>query len=290
MTEINEMPHVVFDKYVVSYIDILGFSSFIKKVEKVETEEGEKFTKLLEMVKENPVFNGNLEDNIFLPEDMDLVCRQISDGFIITAPCSKTSVKLPTLIAVSIKAIQIYQALLSIGLGARGGIAVGNLIVTDGNIFGSAFLDAYETESVKAIFPRILLHHTAVKELDDLVEYRNHRYSFFAQIDDDVFLDSFFDFTVVSKDGVDITKKLKTFKECIESSLKNTLDLKIRIKWIWIALHFNAHLSYDPLEVGKIEIESIFPVKLNYLNPSELNWMASMTAPAKKGFINTKLD
>lgn len=274
MNVINEIPDIVFEKHVVAFIDILGFKRFIKEAEQTGTKESKQFKLLLDVVSQNHAFKNELEHNIYLPEEMGLECRQISDSFIITAPCSKTTDKLPTLIAVSIKAIQIYQALLSIGLGVRGGIAVGNLFVKDKNIFGSAFTDAYETESVKAIYPRILLHQSAVTELNELQQYKYRRDSLFAKLDDVIFLDSFFDLTLVSTNSEDIVTKLKAFKECIEINLKNSLELKIRNKWSWVALHFNAHLDYYPLDVAKIKIESIFPIQLDYLNPSDPYWMS----------------
>lgn len=270
MLEINELPDVIFEKYVVAFIDICGFKNFIKKAEQAGTKESLQFSELLDVVSRDPVFKDEIN---FLPKEMGLECLQISDSFIITAPCLKTTDKFPTLIAVSIKAIQIYQALLSIGLGARGGIAVGNLFVKDNNIFGSAFLDAYETESVKAIYPRILLHQTAVKELEELQQYMYRRDSIFAKMDGEVFLDSFYDLTLVSIDSEDISTKLKEYKECIEINLKKTLEPKIRSKWSWIALHFNAHLDNYPLEIEKIKIEVNFPIQLNYLNPTDQNWM-----------------
>jgi|GEM_PF-790416 len=262
----NELLDVVFEKHVVAFIDILGFKSFIKKAEQKGTKESKQFSKLLDVVSKDPVFKNEIN---LLPKEMGLVCRQISDSFIITAPCSKTTDKFPSLIAVSIKAIQIYQVLLSIGLGARGGIAVGNLFVKDSNIFGSAFLDAYETESVKAIYPRILLHQTAIYELEELQQYKYRIDSIYAKMNGEIFLDSFFDLTLVSIDGEDISTKLKVLKECIEINLKNTFESKIRSKWSWIALHFNAHLDYYPLEIEKIKIEVNFPIQLNYVNPTD---------------------
>jgi hypothetical protein len=273
MAETIELPIINFEKYVVAFIDILGFSNFIKEAEKRNSDENKQLRVLLKVLDENPVFKNELNENIFLPKDMGLICRQISDSFIITAPCSKSNDNVPTLLGVSIKAIQIYQALLSIGLSVRGGIAVGNLFIEDDNIYGSAFLDAYETESIKAIYPRILLHHTAVKELNDLHEYKYKRPSYFVQLDNDIFLDSFFDVTLISKKHEDITTILKKFKTNIEVNLVKKLEPKIRNKWAWIALHLNAHIEYYQLEVEKINVESIFSFQLDYLNPVKFNWI-----------------
>lgn len=92
---------------------------------------------------------------------------QISDSFILSAPCDKPDY--PALIAVSIKAIQISHALLNMGLLVRGGIAVGKAYCTDVNIFGSAYLDAYEAKQKTAITPRILRHKSAEEELKRFV-------------------------------------------------------------------------------------------------------------------------
>ncbi len=158
-------------------------------------------------------------------------------------------------------------ALLSINLAARGGIAIGNLCIKDNNIFGTAFINAYETESVKAIYPRILLHESAINELDSLREYQYRNDAIFAKLDKDIFLDSFFDLTMITSNSKDIKTKIKEFRDCIQTNLKGILDAHVRSKWIWIAIHFNNHLDYyDPAET-KINIHEYFPIKINYLNP-----------------------
>jgi len=281
----GETTKIVFEKHVVAFIDILGFKNFIKEEEKFRTE---KFDDLLKEISENPIFKDELEHNISLPEEMGLVCRHISDSFIITAPCLDNQ-KIPALYAVSIKAIQIFQVLLSIGLSSRGGIAVGKLYIKDNNLFGSAFIDAYETEQ-KAIYPRILLNEAAEKELGD-VSKKYPRYSFFASMEGKVFLDTFFDLSNVTSDNLDIKTKLNKFKKCIEENLEKFFEPDIRKKWVWIALHFNAVLDYYKVGIDKISIEQNFPIQLNSLNLTDPNWMAKFIVKGHKvSDIRTKQD
>jgi hypothetical protein len=47
------------------------------------------------------------------------------------------------------------------GLFGRGGIAVGPFFADDTFLYGPALVDAYVTESKKAIYPRVLLHESA---------------------------------------------------------------------------------------------------------------------------------
>jgi hypothetical protein len=48
------------------------------------------------------------------------------------------------------------------GLFARGGMALGPFFASETFLYGPALIDAYETESKKAIYPRVVLHETAV--------------------------------------------------------------------------------------------------------------------------------
>jgi hypothetical protein len=278
MKEVASNKDPEFRKYAVAFIDILGFSEFIRRAEVPSSDESVRLLKLLDRIDESPSFKDGRQNNVFLPRDMELTCRHISDSFVITSPCMAGQ-KLPALVAVCIKAIQIFQAILSIGFAARGGVAVGNLLVKDQNVFGSSFLSAYDTEK-GAKYPRILLHETAEQELQDLCDYKYHRFGFFAESGGETFLDVFFDLFDVSCDSVPPEKRLKSFRDCIEENMRTQDAPAHRDKWIWLARHLNAHLAYyNPTDsVDKINIQDCIGFQINVLNPPDQDWMSPFTS------------
>lgn len=264
---------VKFSKNAVAFIDVLGFENFLRKAELDGSEESIKFSTFLDEISKNPVFNDENGENIFFPAELELVTKHISDSFIVCSPCDENQ-KLPALIAVSIKAIQIFQALLEIGFASRGGIAVGSLYVMDNNIFGSAYMNAIKTEKA-AIYPRILLHESALGELNMLCQYKYRHDPMFSKLHDEVFLDSFFDLTLISKNNFDISSKMGFFKACIEKNLKDTIDNRDREKWRWIALYFNAHSDYFSSEIERISVKELLPIEIDYLNHYPGSWLVN---------------
>lgn len=158
-----------FEKHAVAFIDILGFKDFIKTAEK-ENSEKSKLANLLKSIKETPSFGEGKKNNPVFPTKLNLSCLHVSDSFIVTAPCENHQ-SLPALIAVCIKSIQIYQEILKLGFASRGAIAVGNLMIDGKNIYGTAYIDAVESEKNISIHPRILLTESSIKELDKLSQY-----------------------------------------------------------------------------------------------------------------------
>lgn len=65
-----------------------------------------------------------------------------------------------------------YQFNLSIeGLFVRGGVSVGDFYINDDIVFGPALLDAHNTESQLACYPRIILDDKTVKRLKKYINY-----------------------------------------------------------------------------------------------------------------------
>lgn len=59
-----------------------------------------------------------------------------------------------------------YQMQMSLdGLFTRGGLAYGDLHMSKNLVYGVALIDAYETETKKSIYPRIVLHQSALVKL-----------------------------------------------------------------------------------------------------------------------------
>jgi hypothetical protein len=154
-----------FNDRVVAFLDVLGFTNLIAQAEASPAGHA-RFMSLLSVI-ESRVSLGN-NDLLTMPADALPVYTFVSDSIIISAPvvydgganCSQGK----GINVVTIKVIQIAQKLLEMGFLVRGGIAVGKAWHTTANVFGSAYIAAYQTEQ-RAKHPCILLDKSAVESL-----------------------------------------------------------------------------------------------------------------------------
>lgn len=141
-------------------MDVLGFKDLIRRAEQ-DKKINERLRNLFYEVipKEISYTNFNEQSSTrdikkAFPKELEMSFFNASDSFFISAPVLKKPTSYPALIAVSIKSIQIAQALVKMGLLVRGGIAVGNIhrvYVNDdngkpNNIMGTALNEAVEAE------------------------------------------------------------------------------------------------------------------------------------------------
>ncbi len=168
-----------YDKYIVAFIDILGFKNLVKqsennkrdfiKVHKVlsnfailkNKETWEKARILMEI--EEDTQKKGLDD--FYIDNM-VCCTCFSDSIIIAINAQdKISQRCSALIAMLAK---ISTELLREGILIRGAITYGNLFVDDTlNIYcGTALNKAYNLESTVAKYPRILLSSELIEQLN----------------------------------------------------------------------------------------------------------------------------
>ena len=280
-----------FHPHAVAYLDILGFSNFVKAAEEDPIK-----LKQLDMLF-NEVIPREISSegrNSAFPDDMELKCLSCSDSLVISAPISEKS-PYPSLVAVSIKAIQIAHAILDIGYLVRGAIAVGNAHRTDSNIFGTGFQDAVEGEKL-ACNPQIMLTESAEYELNKLKGNPYGTAAFFMKNEvDQIIVDSIYPYpTYLPGTEGDADYYFGKYKNIIINELLECNDARVKEKWLWFARFFNgnvkwftehsAFLSDKTLIINDQAINFSF----NFLNkPSEdSNWLKSHTAPCFIGRIN----
>lgn len=137
-----------YDHRLVSFIDILGFSSMVKK--SVEDKEyGNKIFKALKQIQQQVRYNEEKKET----ENSDFEMVQFSDSLVISQKYINT-VSLTTFI---MRVNFIQKILADKGILIRGGISAGQLYHEDTIAYGPAFIKAYELESQYAKFPRIIL-------------------------------------------------------------------------------------------------------------------------------------
>jgi hypothetical protein len=95
-----------------------------------------------------------------VPEEAHPKYIFISDSIIISVPFKALIEGVDGLDILVVKCTEVAQKILELGLLVRGGVSVGNVWHDDTNIFGTGYIDAYETEK-KAKHPRIVLSGAA---------------------------------------------------------------------------------------------------------------------------------
>jgi hypothetical protein len=148
---------VTFTERAVAFLDVLGFTQLIKDSE--ATPSSMKLDGLITVLGSHVRFDNQTIDSD-VPAEVRPKYIFISDSIIFSAPLEHG--KYDGLDIVILKCIQIAQKLLESGHLVRGGISVGKVWQDSSNVFGSGYIDAYQTE-INAKHPRIVLSPAALK-------------------------------------------------------------------------------------------------------------------------------
>lgn len=282
------MRRISFDQCAVAFLDILGFKDFITAAETPGTKESREFARLMEAVDCQLVFTAAKaqKENLF-PKDVGLRVIHISDSFVLSAPLH--SKKLPHysgLVAVSIKTIQLAHELLKMGFLLRGGVAVGSVYRTNNNIFGTGYLNAYETEEKFSNHPRVLLHKSAA----ELLKNERHCYRRLAEFPifmregGEFMLDTLYTghWSYISRDEpCGIVEIFESYQKTIERNLQELSSGPARDKWQWMARFFNAKLkdSSDLRVLSPVDLDSLSPFNFKAASEPPSTTFAEWTRP-----------
>ncbi|MEO1435921.1 MAG: hypothetical protein AAFV80_10320, partial [Bacteroidota bacterium] len=147
---------MVYEQRVVLFLDILGFKNIIDQTEHKNQDLPEQISRLYETLTAMRAYLLESGDTRHVPS---LQLTQFSDAILVSFREDEESQVLQTLHKVQ----NLLVKLLLRGIICRGGIAYGKLI-HDGNLtFGPALIDAYETESKAATYPRVVLNRTIIE-------------------------------------------------------------------------------------------------------------------------------
>lgn len=256
------MRKIEFEERAVAFLDILGFKEFITSAEKVGSHEYKKLCELQDVIEAQIDLTSERADEEgrnFLPEKK-LRCTYISDSIILSAPIGEGCFSGLTVVA--IKTIQIAHQLLKMGFLMRGGIAVGCVFHSDRNIFGTGYVNAYQTQEKDACTPRVLLHESAVKILDSDGKHFGY--------DNDSCWEKEHDQRIVNTlsphwshiGGKDQCPNalFQGYGDTIIGNLnKHPLGGSVRGKWEWMAGYFNEILKHNRGIQGIAPIALPFP-------------------------------
>ncbi len=174
---------------------------------------------------------------------------------------SKTNLEFPTGLLyhelfnlVWLQGLLIYED----GIFLRGALTAGELYIADGIVFGQALVDAYEMETNRACYPRILVDQSLVKllsqfpkllgahhhQLEDEIKYLND----LTRIDFDG--ERFIDYLSWSIDDLaDFIDLLDKHFRCVAKNAKeHSAEPRVLAKYHWAASYHNAVVSDCPRE------------------------------------------
>ncbi len=146
---------------IVCAIDILGFSQMI--VDSCNNEYGNQLLREI-----NYLINKNKQ--CIIPNKYSYGKIKIyTDNMVVSYPIKGDGEKELDEILDNVSEYQFNLALE--GLFVRGGISVGKFYISEDIVFGPALLDAHNTESKLAIYPRIILDDKTVKSVKEYINY-----------------------------------------------------------------------------------------------------------------------
>ena len=273
---------IQFTPHAIAFVDILGFKSFVKKAEAPDTGETlEKLRKLFEeVIPKTSVFDGF---SSYVP----VHCLSVSDSIVIASSHQDNDGNFDgysSVVAVSIKCIQIAHALLDLGLLVKGAITVGPVYMIHesaqngrmSNILGSGYMDAYKLEQ-ETKEPIIRLDKTAT----DIIKNNDFtKLSIFANSPEGMIVDAILPGRQFLLDPSEqIPERFERYGKTIEEKLNEHEN------WVMVAYFFNVHIKdcSELREVQKVNLRNYEGYKLNCLNPPEEStaWMDEHSSGAK---------
>lgn len=180
----SEKLEVSYEKSIVAFVDALGFTSQVKQG---NFDAINQIINLLNSEVPRVNFLQAATLGLFRAQNHPEIFPrylQVSDSLILSQRLEEPEHKdIDGLQDVVTRIIQCSLVFLTHGFLLRGGLEVGDVWHTKTNIVGPAFIDAYELESKKAVFPRVILGKEATKYWVDktsqtanntVIEYRGH--------------------------------------------------------------------------------------------------------------------
>ena len=220
-----------FESRAVAYLDILGFSAFIREAERPETEQRRQLIDLEKTLRREIKAKG------FHPK-FKPTCTFISDSIICSARVGDGDCG--GLVGVTMKTIQIAHRLLQMGFLLRGGIAIGPVSHDSHNIYGTGYMDAHATEQ-KVRDPKVLLADSAASLLEQSPDCG--AFSIFLREGDKWVVNTLEDhhetYTGVSGPAAHTALFIDYRQTIVRNLERHPLGGDVRGKWEWMAGFFN---------------------------------------------------
>lgn len=225
-----------FSERLVAFIDILGFRDLLTR--SIESEDvvdnlHNALKRIMELKKEN-------EFNSYYDYESGVEISTFSDSIVISYPIDYKGGLFLILTDLAHLQLDLAQQ----GVLIRGGITIGQLYHKEDIIYGPAFIEAYNLEHEKAIYPRIIIEKD--KLLDGIIKTKNcsdieleikHFESCLNEDEDGFF---YLDILRQASEVNDYYDLLAQFKKIIVLGLERSSEKdSISSKYKWLKKHFN---------------------------------------------------
>ncbi len=146
-------------KYLVAFLDILGFKEHIEQFDSGKKPNLlEDISNVVEIVTEYLPQRNGYDDKELIGWKKGLVIKSFSDCFSIAVPFDNELVDYSENVKLFYQYLAMFQVImLKKGFLIRGGLTVGSYYNDNNIIFSGALVEAYSLESKKACFPRIIV-------------------------------------------------------------------------------------------------------------------------------------
>ncbi len=148
----SENQELTFKKYLVAYVDVLGFKNLISQIKGKKEKQKSFLEKYLVKAKNQAsIIEGTKEKS-----NIDLKIQIMSDTFFFSIPTEENElVNHMAHLCVAVGNLQAYLA--SIDIWTRGAITYGELLRFEGNVVGPALIESYIMEEQAADYPRVII-------------------------------------------------------------------------------------------------------------------------------------
>ena len=226
------MAEINFEERAVAFIDVLGFSSLVKKavIENSKREQLQFLVSLLEDV--IPILGEGVEPTV--PKHLVPKHIYISDSIILSAPINDQAMKhYSGLEIVVMRAIQLTHRFLEAGYLLRGGISVGKVWHGESNIVGPAYEEAYEIQDT-VCKPCILLSESALRLWKNGFG-ASSRMCVLNQ--GSLMVNGLHDFYVPDKSHGGIERAYEKYTQLVEKQINSSLPKDPKAKWKWFSYY-----------------------------------------------------
>lgn len=243
---------VNYEDRVVCFLDILGFSTHIRR--SIDTDGSDDAKKIKQIARGLTSVRRILDIDIDVDRQDEYQYKQVtqfSDSIVISFPARKESGVFYALL--DIMWVQIN--LLNAGMLCRGAIARGKMVHTKELAFGPALVEAYLLESKAAIYPRVILGDEIIST--GLAAHAKHHYQSHEEkaIMDLLSRDSdgmyYVDYVTKAQSELDEPELdypvyLYNLRKIVKDGME-AKDPSVRIKYQWLHEKLSPHLS----EIGR---------------------------------------
>jgi len=152
------MTQQVYKKYMLAYLDILGFKA---KIEKSKEDQSE-ITKILQALENAQRFVAMINKRRPGGWGRPTNARLFSDTILVTIE----NPQFMSLSDITLIIMELQLRLIGYGHFLRGAVVIGDHYEHDDYLFGPAIITAYEMEGL-AVWPRVLIHPSVMKDLQE---------------------------------------------------------------------------------------------------------------------------